>query len=147
MPPAVDLPNCQAAAQIAAWFAAFAVPLNASLFLLRIIGVFYDMPYVCAIFTLLWMGTLGSFAVPFALTGKNIGPTNQCIIYSVGESASTGFFGLIFYDTMVFLAISIRLLLDNPADGWIAKAKVFISTEKMGYLSQALLQTGQVYYL
>ena len=63
------------------------------------------------------------------------------------ESASTGFFGLIFYDTMVFLAISIRLLLDNPADGWIAKAKVFISTEKMGYLSQALLQTGQVYYL
>ena len=147
MPPAVDLPNCQAAAQIVAWFAAFAVPLNASLFLLRIIGVFYDMPYVRVIFTLLWMGTLGTFAAPFAFVGTNVGPTNQCIVHSMGRSASAGFFASIFYDTMVFFAISIRLLLDNPADGWAAKAKVFISAEKMGYLSQALLQTGQVYYL
>ena len=147
MPPAIDLPNCQAAAQIAAWFAAFAIPLNASLFLLRIIGVFYDMCYVRVAFTLLWIGTLGSFAAPFALVGTNVGPTNQCIVNSVERSASTGFFASMFYDTMVFLAISIRLLLDNPADGWVAKAKLFISTEKMGYLSQALLQTGQVYYL
>ena len=105
------------------------------------------MCYVRVAFTLLWLGTLGSFAAPFALVGKNIGPTNQCIVHIVELRASTGFFASIFYDTMVFLAISIRLLLDNPADGWTAKAKVFFSPEKMGYLSQALLQTGQVYYL
>ena len=102
---------------------------------------------ICFFFTLLWFGTLGSFTAPFAFVGAHIGPTNQCIVRSAKEIASAGLIAILLYDTIVFTAISIRLLLDNPGDGWAAKMKMFCRGDKMGYLSKALLQTGQAYYL
>ena len=141
------LNDCQIVIRAVGWFGAFAVPLNASLFLLRIWGVFYDIRSVCVLFTVLWLSTFGSFTAPFTFVGRHIGPTRECIIRSVEKSTSAGFVAIVIYDTMVFIAISLRLLLDNPADGWIARLKLFFSGEKMGYLSRALLQTGQMYYL
>ena len=109
--------------------------------------MFYDIRSVCVLFTVLWLSTFGSFTAPFTFVGRHIGPTRECIIRSVEKSTSAGFVAIVIYDTMVFIAISLRLLLDNPADGWIARFKLFFSGEKMGYLSRALLQTGQMYYL
>lgn len=109
--------------------------------------MFYDVRPVCVIFTLLWLATFASFTAPFTFVGVHIGPTKECILRSVEKSTSAGFVAIVIYDTMVFIAISVRLLLDNPADGWIARIKLFFSGEKMGYLSRALLQTGQLYYL
>ena len=98
-------------------------------------------------FTLLWFGTLGSFTAPFAFVGAHMGPTNHCIIRSVKDNLSAGFIAILLYDTSVFTAISIRLLLDNNGDGWVAKMKMFVRGNKMGYVSKALLQSGQTYYL
>ena len=105
------------------------------------------MRFIRIFFSLLWFGTLSSFTAPYAFTSAHIGPTNQCIVRSAKEIASAGLIAILLYDTIVFTAISIRLLLDNPGDGWAAKMKMFCRGDKMGYLSKALLQTGQAYYL
>ncbi|CAL1708181.1 unnamed protein product [Somion occarium] len=144
---AAPLSNCQTMINITGWFGAFALPCNSMLFLLRIRGVFFNSRIITIIFSLLWLSTLASFTAPFTFTANNIGPTDNCIITRVDERSSAGFFSIGVFDTMVFIAITIRILSFNPTISWSERLRTFWSGKNMGRVSRALLQTGQLYYL
>ncbi|KAK7689905.1 hypothetical protein QCA50_006544 [Cerrena zonata] len=141
------LNNCQAAILVSCWLAAIVLPLNSLLFLIRILGVFHDSKVIKIGFSVLWFPTLCSFIAPFVASASHIGPTQKCEVDRVTAGSSSGFYVIAIYDTLVFIAITLRILSDNLAKGWKTRAKVFVSAEKMGPVFRIVLQTGQLYYL
>jgi hypothetical protein len=98
---------------------------------------------------MLWLGiAAGSITVPFAITGSHIGPTDHCINTGVKPFSSTGIVILAVNDTLIFFAISWKLLSASTIDDSPkAKLKIFISGHGLPVLSRSLLQSGQEYYL
>ncbi|KAK7689880.1 hypothetical protein QCA50_006519 [Cerrena zonata] len=141
------LDNCQAVIVASCWFGAFALPLNSSLFLLRIRAVFYNSKVVKWVFGLLWLSTLSAFVAPFTAVATHIGPTKACVVVKVTDFSAAGFFATGIFDTLVFLAISSKTLLDTPASGWKARFKLFFRGGRMSPIYRTVLQTGQLYYL
>lgn len=76
-----------------------------------------------------------------------IGPTEYRVVESSSLTVSPAFIVPAVYDTLVFLAITWRVVIDSPAQEWKARTSLFLTGKKMGHISRALLQTGQVYYL
>ena len=72
-----------------------------------------------------------------------------CNVDHVNPIGSLGFiFGAIF-DTMVFVAISVKVLkintnLETPLKSWFS---LFITAEGLSRVSKILLRSGQIYYL
>jgi len=79
--------------------------------------------------------------------GAHIGTTTFCLNTVVKSFSSVGIIVVAVHDTLVFLAISSRLLSWSLGDTWIDKIKSFYHGRGMGIMSRALLQTGQSYYL
>ena len=101
------------------------------------------------IFSSLWLGVLGSaLTLPFALHGAHIGPTKFCIDGNVKSYGSSGMVASTVFDTVVFLAISWKLSIDQMS-GTIFRDKVkhFFGGRALPTLSKGLLQSGQLYYL
>ena len=132
---------------ISCWLTAFALPLNSTLFLIRIWGVFHDNRKIQIAFIILWSSTFCSLLSPFASTANHIGPTDQCITEKVDKGDSAGFFALTTYDTLVLLAISVKILVDTPATTLKDRIRLFFGNEGMGHLYRMVLWTGQLYYL
>ena len=126
-----------------------AVPSNSLLFFFRVRAVFKANKYVVAFFALIWLSTFGSFTVPFSIGGEHIGTTNRCINSNIKPSSSVGIIVSTVNDTLVFVAITYRLVVYNTSvsNTWRMRLKVLFSGEGMGGVSKALLQTGQLYYL
>ena len=144
---ATPVEDCQAVVLISCWFEAIALPLNSMLFLIRILGVFNGSTMIKIGFAVLWLATLCSFIAPFVARATHIGPTKKCQINKVSAGSSSGFFVIAIYDTLVFIAITLRILSDNLTAGWRAKMKMFFSGGQMGPIFRMVLQTGQLYYL
>ena len=52
------------------------------------------------------------------------------------------------YDTLIFIAISYRMISLSMLDGpWSTRVKSFFTGNGLHHLSKAMLQSGQVYYL
>ena len=128
-------------------FGAFIAPLNSSLFLLRIWGVFYGSKPVISLFSILWLSTFASFPSIFAIKSHSIGPTNYCIVQNAPHLVSLAFTVTVVFDTLVFLAITFRIIFDSPVQGWKARLGLFFNGKNIDRISKALLQTGQVYYM
>ena len=139
--------NCQAVIVASCWFGAFALPLNSMLFLLRIRAVFNESKFVKGAFTVLWLSTLSAFVAPFTAVAEHIGPTKTCVVIKVTDFSSAGFFATGVFDTLVFLAISARTIMDTPASGWKSRIKLFFLGGRMSPIYKTVLQTGQLYYL
>lgn len=84
---------------------------------------------------------------PFGLTAAHIGTTNNCIDVAVKSYTSSGLVAAAVNDTMVFVAISWKLILVSFAEGWSGRMESFFRGKYMGRISRVLLQTGQLYYL
>ena len=124
------------------------MPLNSLLFLARIIGIFHDNKTIKLAFSVLWMSTLAPIVVPFMVSAQRDDTAKKC--GSVHKLASTVLMTCVvaaIYDTCVFIAISLEVLMAYPAEGWKARIKVFLNKNEMGHLFRAVLQTGQLYYL
>lgn len=141
--------NCQALQVVIGSCFAAAVSLTSLLFFFRVRAILYTNKWIVAIFSLLWLGTVaGSATVPFAITGSHIGPTDYCVNTGVKPYSSTGIIIVAANDTLVFFAISWKLLSSPAIDESIkAKAKVFISGNGLPAITRSLLQSGQEYYL
>ena len=139
--------DCEAIIMISCWLTAFALPLNSTLFLIRIWGVFHDNRKIRIVFVILWSSTFCSLLSPFASTANHVGPTDQCITEKVDKGDSAGFFALTTYDTLVLLAISVKILVDTPATTLKDRIRLFFGNEGMGHLYRMVLWTGQLYYL
>ena len=104
---------------------------------------------VVAVFSILWLGTLAcAIALPFAINGAHIGPTDYCLDANVKAFGSAGMVASTIYDTLVFLAISWKLSTDSMTGSTFGnKVKLFFGGRALPTLSRGLLQSGQVYYL
>ncbi|KAJ6454641.1 hypothetical protein C8R45DRAFT_846466 [Mycena sanguinolenta] len=122
---------------------------TALLFFLRVTAVWYPSKIAYAVFSVLCMAVLGTgMVIPLGDRAAHIGPTTQCIIETT--PASTQFVVIIplINDTAIFLAINYRILAHTVvADSSMARLRVFFSGQALSALSQALLQTGQHFYL
>ena len=143
----VPFEDCQVVSDVSGWFIAFALPLNTMLFLLRIIAIFRESKLVIGIFTFIWLGTFSSFLAPFVFTAGHIGSTSQCLVEKVTSASSSWVIAITVYDTLVFAAITLRILFDHPVMGWKDRTRLCFSGQEMGHIYRMLLQTGQMYYL
>ena len=144
---AAPLHSCSQVLLVTALFSGFTTPLNSSLFLLRIWGVFYGCKRIIAFFSILWLSTFTSFPSAFAVKSHPIGPTNHCIVNAAPHLVSLSFIVATVFDTLVFLAITLTIVFDSPVEGWKARTHLFFKGKNIGHISRALLQTGQLYYL
>ncbi|KAF8526224.1 hypothetical protein BU17DRAFT_40792 [Hysterangium stoloniferum] len=124
---------------------AVAIPATSLLFFFRVKAVFDGKRGIVAIFALLWLVNLaGSLTVPFALSGGNIGSTKRCIPTAVKPFSSAGIIATACYDTLIFIAISWRII-KQTATGH--KIRSFFAGDSLPYISRELLRGGQQYYL
>lgn len=145
---AMPVSDCHALAKTIGWLGAFALPLNSLLFLLRARAVFLYSRIAVFGFTLLWLATLSALSIPFSVDGAQIGTTNQCINSQVERLSSAGAVATSVFDTIVFLAISFRILQLSLRTNWKDRLlSSFLSGEGLGWVSKTVLHTGQLYFM
>jgi hypothetical protein len=89
-----------------------------------------------------------SFLAFTAVNGTHIGTTQRCIIIEVASYGSTPIILNSLIDTLVFIAISLRIISYSiVGDTLGARVKSFCRGDGLPVLSRSLLQGGQLYYL
>ncbi|KAF7335937.1 hypothetical protein MSAN_02307000 [Mycena sanguinolenta] len=123
---------------------------TAMLFFLRVTAVWHPSQIAYAVFSVLWVAVLGAgITVPLGVRGMHIGPTLQCITTAVRANVAVSVIIPLINDTAIFFAINYRILAytivaDSPR---MARLRVFFGGTGLSALSQALLQSGQHFYL
>ncbi|KAF9041363.1 hypothetical protein BJ165DRAFT_1372806 [Panaeolus papilionaceus] len=129
-----------------------AIDATSFLFLLRVRAIFNRDKTVVAFFSFLWLTVvISSLTGPFGISGTNIGPTQYCIFYDFKSYVDAAAVVPLFYDTMVFVAISRRLMVDflivDHDIRTVSSIKALVFGDYLPVLARSLLQDGQVYYL
>ncbi|TFK38697.1 hypothetical protein BDQ12DRAFT_605428 [Crucibulum laeve] len=127
------------------------VSMTSMLFLLRVKAVYHDSKVAVCLFVFLWLVVLGvSILTPVGLSWTNVGTTQHCNAAAPGNAKYIQCLAIVLLinDTIVFLAISYRVLkfplIDYSLKSW---AKVFFDKGSLPIVSHLLLQSGQYYYL
>ncbi|CAL1702822.1 unnamed protein product [Somion occarium] len=140
--------HCHSLIKAAGWFGAISAPCNTLLFFIRIRGIFRESRIVVALFGLLWLSTCASVLAPLSFNGLDLDLVNHvCLMTDVKTFGAAGFLTITFFDTAVFIAMSIKVISFSLAETWRGKLRSFLSGKNLGYVSKALLHTGQLYYL
>ncbi|KIJ26206.1 hypothetical protein M422DRAFT_132654, partial [Sphaerobolus stellatus SS14] len=128
---------------------AIAVTSNSLLFFFRLRAVFNADPYTIAFFSFMVLATFGGgITVPFGISGTHIGTTNRCLQNGVRAFSSAGIVISTVNDTLVFIAITWRLLQTTTYEDTLrARVKSFFKREGLPAFARALLESGQEYYL
>lgn len=140
--------RCQRVLTTVTWLETLSLIFNSSLFLLRVIAIYDDSSRkVKAGFIFMWSTTFLAITGPFSarIDATSIG----CNLNQVKPLGSPGFVAITIFDTLVFVAISAKVLKINsewrfPGKSWIAS---FIHGDGLSHLSKVLLRSGQFYYL
>lgn len=142
--------NCNALLISTGVVGAIAIPANSFLMFLRVRAVYaHNKPVVYA-FAFLWVATLAScVSAPFAPRGAHIGTTQRCIDTEVKAYGSAGIVISAVNDTLIFFAITYRLLVYHcvRSSSWSSRVHSFFRGDGLGEMSKLLLQTGQLYYM
>ncbi|KDR73156.1 hypothetical protein GALMADRAFT_158288 [Galerina marginata CBS 339.88] len=142
--------HCARIIKVMSGILAVAISSTSLLFFLRLRGIYKDNNYVVFSFFILWLAVCGgSLADAITIIGTTVGPTNYCTFGSFTSKVSMSGLVVVVDDTLVFLAISWRVMSISPSNGWTLKgtaAKFFRGTDLPAF-SKALLQDGQAYYL
>jgi len=140
--------NCQMFAKIVGSFAALSLPFNSLLFIFRVRGVFHGNQYVVGFFCLLWLGiSASSIFAPFSVHGMHIGTTRYCIPTKITTDVSIAMTISAVNDTLVFIAITVRLMMFSLENTWKERIKMLLRAQSMGSVSTIVLQSGQLYYM
>ncbi|PPQ94179.1 hypothetical protein CVT25_003816 [Psilocybe cyanescens] len=130
-------------------FNTIAIPITSILFFIRVRAIYEGNKFVSAFFALMWLAVLaGSFSTTQGVTGTAIGPTSYCMISQMSPYVvAAGVIPLV-NDTMIFLAISWRLMRNSLHHvNFKHGVRAIIFGDYMPVFSRALLQDGQIYYL
>lgn len=147
-PLVAPLGDCQKLGKAIGWTGAFAVPLNCLLFFFRVRAVYRNSLAVTVFFGTLCLATLACcMTAPFGFSAAHIGSTRFCTDKEVKSYTSSGFVAATVHDTLIFIAISWRLVSVSFAGTRSARMKSFFRGQYIGPVSRVLLQTGQLYYL
>jgi hypothetical protein len=137
--------HCQTLQVALGWCYVVAAPSTGFLFFLRVRAIFHKTRIVVGLFFVLWLATLAaSFLLPFGLEGIHIGTTQYCINHKVAGFAGAGTVANTIHGTLVFLAISWKLLsMSNES----SRMKAFVKGQSSSRISSVVLTSGQLYYL
>jgi len=131
------------------WLYVVAVPATSLLFFFRVRAMFNNNLYVTLFFSFMWLAVVGgSVTSTQGVTLVPLGTTNYCTNGRMDEYViASGIIPLV-NDTLVFIAISWRLVRGSHR-GPIRKGGSwsFIFGKHLPAFSRSLLQDGQVYYL
>lgn len=141
------LHHCEVVIKVVTWLVALALPTNSFLFFLRVRAVFLQSPYIVWAFFALWLTTFASITAPFSFQAIQLGPTRWCINSVVREYSAVTFVTIFVFDTSVFFTISFKITIHGMAHDLRSWVNVFSTGSGVGYMSRALLRTGQLYYL
>ena len=142
---AVPRIGCHYGAHIIAWFAAFASPANALLFLIRANAVFRNHLKWRVFLFILWISTLSAFTAPFSFTASSFKIDGYCSVAEVDRIVVAGLATIAIFDTVVFFSVTREIVSTNTIMGNRGWRTLF--TKGTGRVSQVLLLTGQLYYL
>ncbi|KAF7373755.1 hypothetical protein MSAN_00587000 [Mycena sanguinolenta] len=123
---------------------------TALLFFLRVTAVWHPSKIAFAVFSVLWIAVLGvGIVIPLEIRGAPIGPTTQCIITNLRPVRSEiAVIMPLINDTAIFLAINYRILAHMiVANSLLARLRIFFGGPGLSKLSEALLRSGQHFYL
>ncbi|KAH7905460.1 hypothetical protein BJ138DRAFT_1105961 [Hygrophoropsis aurantiaca] len=143
-----SVPDCEKLQNVIGASFIFASPSTSALFFFRVCAVFDRSKIVIACFAIMWLGVLGTaLLVPFAIQAQHIGNSQRCIA-SVKPWSGTPIVTNTIYATLVFLAISLKLMsmtmIDSPT--WSDRARSFIRGDGLPQFSRLLFRSGQQYY-
>jgi hypothetical protein len=124
------------------------VSSTSALFFIRVKAVYCNHRIITVFFGLLWLMLSGLyFVVPAAAKAVHIGPTQICLMIRVEHYAAIPVLIQVVFDTLVFLAISLRLIsFSIVGDTFGARMRSFFRGDGLPSLSRSLLYGGQVYY-
>ncbi|CAA7262445.1 unnamed protein product [Cyclocybe aegerita] len=143
---------CRLFSKVVDWLFAVAVPSTSLLFLFRVLAIFDRNKFVCAFFSIMWLCVVAGAITPTqGLIGANIGPTKYCIYVKVEEYVGAAAIIPLVNDTLVFLAISWKLMRNahtsaHPLRGNLS-LRALLRGDYLPAFSRGLLQDGQAYYL
>ncbi|KAL4248817.1 hypothetical protein ABKN59_004002 [Abortiporus biennis] len=129
--------------------------LNCLLFVFRITAVFNSNKSVVRFFWLLWLSVVGLsiYAATTINTNKSnlglqLGPTVYCVALDVKRITSIGIIAVAAHDTLIWLAISWKLIMDSADYVSTRKAKVnaVLTGAGMGRITRTLFTSAQLYY-
>ncbi|KAJ7660629.1 hypothetical protein B0H17DRAFT_846997, partial [Mycena rosella] len=127
------------------------VSASAFLFFFRVRAIYGGNRLVTAIFGFLWLAVLGSsITIPFGVSAGKLGDPSECIVARVEAYVGASGITLAVHDTLVFFAISYRLVSDveqmqQQTRG--TQLKMLFSGTHLPAFSKALFADGQMYYM
>jgi hypothetical protein len=147
---AAPVADCNALKNAAGSSFILASPFTSALFFFRVKAVYHNNKIVTIFFGFLLFSLFGiSIMYPFAYKGEHLGTTQRCIPAEFARYGSIPALITAIFDTLVFLAISLRIasntLLDNDTFG--TRMKSFLRGRGLPNISKCILQGGQLYYL
>ncbi|KAJ7100314.1 hypothetical protein C8R43DRAFT_1141352 [Mycena crocata] len=144
------LPACNRAFIAFNSFYPIGVSATAFLFFFRVRAVWAGSRVVTVIFGFLWLSVLGtSILIPTSGAGIPFGNPTQCIIANTNSHVGSSGITVTIHDTMVFFAISYRLVSDFAHAQRPPGEKIkdlFIGTNLPAF-SKSLFSDGQMYYM
>lgn len=90
---------------------------------------------------------MGTISVPLAVKGSHIGPTQYCVNAEVKSFSSVAVILSTIFDSLVFSAISFKLMTDSEKKTLKDRIKALIRGNGLSSISKSLFKGGQVYYL
>ncbi|KAF7335950.1 hypothetical protein MSAN_02308400 [Mycena sanguinolenta] len=122
---------------------------TAMLFFLRVTAVWYPSKIAYVVFSILWIALLAAgIPTTIEVRGEHIGPTEQCIAMAVPVNTEVVIIIPMINNTAIFLAINYRILAHTiVADSSVARLRVLFGGKGLFRISEALLRSGQHFYL
>ncbi|KIM58882.1 hypothetical protein SCLCIDRAFT_1049585 [Scleroderma citrinum Foug A] len=140
--------HCQTTQYVISAFCFVASAATDFLFLARVRAVYYDNKRVCFAFIFLWVVDVGVLSLVFTgFRANEIADTRHCMNDSQNKWEAAAMLMPLFFDTMVYIFITIRLISTrNPNEKKITWKTVF-SGKSLPRMSRAVMRGGQQYYL
>lgn len=139
--------NCEVFEKaLTAWYP-IALGCSALLFFFRVAAIYNRKPLVVGTFFVLWLGLLAcTLFIPIGVEGTNIGDSKYCEDAFVPNTAYAAIIAPLVHDTLVFIAISWRLVQNAHVDTKEG-LKVAVWGKYLPHFTRGLLLDGQRYYL
>jgi len=143
--------NCVLFEKVIDWIYPVAVSSTSLLFFFRVRAVFADNKKVIGFFAFMWLAVVaGCLTTTQGITGSNIGITNYCTTVKMEDYVEAGAIIPLINDTLIFLAITWRLMgiaaVDN-VHSFKTGFRILAFGDYMPSFSRAVKQDGQLYYL
>ncbi|KAG6329308.1 hypothetical protein ID866_9782 [Astraeus odoratus] len=142
--------NCGLLLTIAAAFQVISSTTASYLFLKRVHTIYCRNKIVTRVFSFLWLVGVGMSCAVFYGAFQDhieIADTKHCFREKGSSVLSVAFMDPILFDTLVYIAITWKILTTHHPEPRQSCWKTFLRGEALPRISRALLQSGQQYHL